>query len=83
MGAFSGCNRILIAEEDKKKTLLKTEIGTYYYKLMPIGLKNEGTTYELLINNIFKYQVGRNMEVYIDEMLVTSTREIDHTEDLL
>lgn len=44
---------------------------------MQFGLKNAGTTYQDLINKVFKNQVGWNMEVYINDMLV-KTIEIDH-----
>lgn len=39
---------------------------------MPFGLKNAGVTYQRLINEMFKGQVGRNVEVYVDNMLVKS-----------
>ena len=39
---------------------------------MPIGLKNAEVTYQQLVNKIFKSQIGRNIEVYVDDMLVKS-----------
>ncbi|KAL0430731.1 UNVERIFIED_CONTAM: hypothetical protein Sradi_0699100 [Sesamum radiatum] len=35
-----------------------------------------------LVNNMFREQIGKNMEVYIDDMLVKSKRKEDHTQDL-
>ena len=49
---------------------------------MPFGLKNVGTTYQRLMNKIFAQQIGRNVQVYVDDMLVKSRREEDHLEDL-
>lgn len=39
---------------------------------MPFGLKNAGATYHRLVNKLFKQQIGKNMEVYVDDMLVKS-----------
>ena len=49
---------------------------------MPFGLKNAGTTYQRLMNKMFAQQIGRNVHVYIDDMLVKSPKEEDHWEDL-
>ena len=49
---------------------------------MPFGLKNTGTTYQRLMNRMFASQIGRNVQVYVDDMLVKSQREEDHLEDL-
>lgn len=49
---------------------------------MPFGLKNVGATYQRLVNTIFKNQIGRNMEVYVDDMLVKSLKTDLHFRDL-
>ena len=49
---------------------------------MPFGLKNAGATYQRLVNKIFSRQIGRNMEVYVDDMLVKSKEEDTHLDDL-
>lgn len=41
-----------------------------YYKVMPFRLKNVGATYQRLINEMFKSQIGRNIEVCVDDILV-------------
>lgn len=49
---------------------------------MPFGLKNAGATYQRLVNKMFEHQMGRNVEVYVDDMLVKSIRAPDHVADL-
>ena len=48
---------------------------------MPFELKNTGATYQRLVNRMFKKQIGRNMEVYVDDMLVNSKEELAHLDD--
>jgi hypothetical protein len=49
---------------------------------MPFGLKNAGATYQRLVNRMFEKQMGWNVEVYVDDMLVKSARALDHVFDL-
>src|SRR5436190_20731114 len=72
----------MMAEEDREKIAFITESGTYYYRVMPFGLKNAGATYQRLVNKLFKHQIERNVEVYVDDMLVKSAKEVDHIKDL-
>ena len=51
-------------------------------QVMSFGLKNTGTTYQRLMNKIFAHQIGRNVQVYMDDMLVKSRREDNHLDDL-
>ena len=69
-------------KSDQEKTSFITNQGLFYYKVMPFGLKNAGTTYQRLMNKMFVNQIGRNVQVYVDDMLVKSQREEDHLEDL-
>ena len=49
---------------------------------MPFGLKNVRATYQRLVNQMFNKQIGRKVEVYVDDMLVKSKEEEDHLDDL-
>ena len=49
---------------------------------MPFGLKNARATYQRLVNKMFSKQIDRNMEVYVDDMLVKSREELSHLDDL-
>ena len=82
MDAFSGYNQIQMAEEDQEKTAFVTSQGLYCYKVMPFGLKNARATYQRLVNQMFKKQIGKNVEVYVDDMLVKSKEKEDHLDDL-
>ena len=53
MDAFSRYNQIQMAEEDQEKTVFITNQGLYCYRVMPFGLKNAGTTYQRLVNQMF------------------------------
>ena len=45
-------------------------------------LKNAGATYQRLVNHMFRPQIGQNVEVYVDDMLVKSHDERKHVDDL-
>ena len=82
MDTFSGYNQIWMNEVDQEKTSFVTSQGLFCYKVMPFGLKNAGATYQRLMNKMFANQIGRNVQVYVDDMLVKSRREEDHLKDL-
>ena len=69
-------------EEDQEKTAFIMSQGLYCYKVIPFALKNAGATYQRLVNKMFNKQIGRNMEVYVDDMLVKSKEELVHLDDL-
>ena len=82
MDAFSGYNQIKMAEEDQEKTTFITSQGLNCYKVMPFRLKNARATYQRLVNKMFSKQIGRNMEVYVDNLLIKSKEEPAHLDDL-
>ena len=83
MDAFSGYNQIRMEETDQEKTFFFTSQGLFCYKVMPFGLKNAGAMYQRLINKMFAHQIKRNVQVYVDDMLVKSVWEDDNLNDLL
>ena len=72
MDAYSGYNQIPMHIPDQEHTSFITDRKLYCYKVMSFGLKNAGATYQRLINMMFKEQIGRTIEVYVDDMLVKS-----------
>ena len=82
MDAFSGYNHIKMNEEDQEKTSFFTSQGLFCYKVMPFGPKNAGLTYQRLMNKMFAHQIGKNVQVYVDDMLVKSLHKNNHLDDL-
>ncbi|XP_074350150.1 uncharacterized protein LOC141689690 [Apium graveolens] len=83
MDAYSGYNQIPMYGPDQEHTSFITDRGLYCYIGMPFGLINTGATYQRLVNMMFKNQIGRTMEVYVDDMLVKSKDANDHIEHLM
>ncbi|KAL5578497.1 hypothetical protein UlMin_020196 [Ulmus minor] len=69
-------------QPDQEHTAFLTDQGLYCYKVMPFGLKNAGATYQRLVNKMFKQQIGKTMEVYVDDMLVKSLKADEHINNL-
>ena len=67
---------------DQEKTSFVTSQGLFCYKVMPFGLKNARATYQRLVNHMFRPQIGRNVKVYVDDMLVKIQDEEIHLDDL-
>ena len=80
--AFSGYNQIRMDRVDREKTSFVTSQGLFCYEMMPFGLKNVRATYQRLVNHMFRPQIGRNVEVYVDDMLVKSQDEGKHLDDM-
>ncbi|XP_071939116.1 uncharacterized protein [Coffea arabica] len=72
LDVFKGYHQIRMNEEDQEKTAFYTDQGVYCYTTMPFGLKNAGATYQRLINGLLKNQIGRNVEAYVDNILIKS-----------
>ena len=53
MDAYSGYNQIRMNKADEEKIAFTMDQGLYYYKVMLVGLKNAGATYQRLVNRIF------------------------------
>ena len=71
-----------MALDDQEKTSFITPTGNYHYNVMPFGLKNVGSTYQRMMTRIFEPQLGKNIEVYIDDMVVKNKVESEHVNGL-
>ncbi|RDX77340.1 hypothetical protein CR513_42558, partial [Mucuna pruriens] len=78
MDAYSGYNQIRMHPDDEEKTAFIIEAGAFCYKVMPFGLKNAGATYQRLMDKVFKEIIGKDMEVYVDDMVVKSSQTETH-----
>ena len=82
LDAFHGYHQIPLALEDQEKIAFITPIGNYHYKVMLFGLKNAGSTYQRMMTRMFEPQLEKNIEVYIDDIVVKSKVVSEHMEDL-
>ena len=82
LDAFQGYRQIPLALDDQKKTAFVTPIGNYHYKVMSFDLKNTRSTYQRMMTKMFEPQLGKSIEVYIDDMVVKSKVVFEHVGDL-
>ncbi|XP_073127517.1 uncharacterized protein [Henckelia pumila] len=82
MDAYQGYHQIPLVEEDQEKVSFTTSHETFCYRVMPFGLKNAGATYQRLMDRVFASQIGRNVEVYVDDILVKSQDDVGLLADL-
>ena len=82
LDAFQGYHHIPLALDNQERTTFVTPIGNYHYKVMPFGLKNAGATYQRMMTRMFESQLGKNIEIYIDDMVVKCKAESEHVNDL-
>jgi hypothetical protein len=73
---YSGYHQIAIKEEDQEKTTFITPFGAYCYTTMSFGLKKAGATFQRAIQACFKRQLNKNVEAYVDDVVV-KTRNSD------
>ena len=82
LDAFQGYHQIPLGLGDQEKTAFVTPTKNYHCKVMPFGLKNAGSTYQKMMTRMFEVQLGKNIEVYIDDMVVKSKVVSEHVGDL-
>nr|GEX52145.1 reverse transcriptase domain-containing protein [Tanacetum cinerariifolium] len=75
-------NPVMLAEPDEEKTTFHTRQGVYCYTKMHFGLKNAGATYQRLMDKAFEGQIGQNIEVYVDDLVVKSYTEAKMMRDI-
>ncbi|KAM1025000.1 hypothetical protein TB2_037605 [Malus domestica] len=82
MDGYSGYNQIRMALEDEELPAFRTPKGIYCYKVMPFGLKNVGATYQRPMQKIFNDMLHKNVECYVDDVVVKTKKRSDHLKDL-
>jgi hypothetical protein len=78
MDGFSGYNQTFMSQKDAEKTAFRTPIGNFYYTVMPFGLKNAGAIYQRTMTAIFHDMMHREIEDYVDDIVVKSKTRGDH-----
>ncbi|GJT27508.1 reverse transcriptase domain-containing protein [Tanacetum coccineum] len=71
-----------MAKEDEEKTSFITSQGIFCYSKMLFGLKNAGATYQRLVDKAFQKQIGRNLEAYVDDLVIKSCTEQEIIRDV-
>nr|GEV05571.1 reverse transcriptase domain-containing protein [Tanacetum cinerariifolium]GEV05940.1 reverse transcriptase domain-containing protein [Tanacetum cinerariifolium] len=82
LDAYKGYHQIQLAEPHEEKTTFHTGQGVYCYTKMPFGLKNADATYQRLMDKDFESQIGQNIEVYVDDLVVKSYTEAEMMRDI-
>ncbi|GJU68977.1 reverse transcriptase domain-containing protein [Tanacetum coccineum] len=80
--AYKGYHQIKMAKEDEEKTAFIMSQGIFCYSKMPFDLKNVGATYQRLVDRVFQKQIGRNLEVYVDDLVIKSHTEEEIIRDI-
>ncbi|GKB14828.1 reverse transcriptase domain-containing protein [Tanacetum coccineum] len=82
LDGYKGYHQIQMAKKDEEKTAFHTDEGAFCYTKMPFRLKNSGATYQRLVDTIFEGQMGRNLEAYVDDMVIKSKTEPEMIKDI-
>ena len=59
-----------------------TPTRNYHYKVMPFRLKNAGSIYQRMMTRMFRPQLGKSIEIYINDKVVKSKMVFEHVGDL-
>jgi hypothetical protein len=68
--AYSGFHQIPLNPADQIKTSFITLYGAYCYHMMPFGLRNAGATYQRCMQKCLHDQIGKNVQVYVDDVVI-------------
>jgi hypothetical protein len=82
LDTYSGYNQIKLKKEDEEKMAFITPYIVFCYQVMPFGLKNTGATYQRMMQSCLGSQIGQNMQVYIDGIVITTRKEESLIDDL-
>lgn len=75
-------HQVLIHPLYASKTTFIADWGVFAYQKMSFGFKNTRVTYQRLVDQVFRQQIGRNVEIYVDDIVIKSRQMIDFADDL-
>ncbi|GJT25271.1 reverse transcriptase domain-containing protein [Tanacetum coccineum] len=82
LDAYKGYHQIKMAKKDEEKTAFITSQGIFCYSKMSFGLKNVGVTYQRFVDRAFQKQIGCNLEVNVDDLVIKSHTEEEIIRDI-
>uniref|UniRef100_A0AAQ4QDM9 Gypsy retrotransposon integrase-like protein 1 n=1 Tax=Gasterosteus aculeatus aculeatus TaxID=481459 RepID=A0AAQ4QDM9_GASAC len=71
---------VRIRQGDEWKTAFNTTSGHYEYLVMPFGLTNAPAVFQALVNDVLRDLLNRFVFVYLDDILIFSRSEQEHTQ---
>jgi hypothetical protein len=77
LDCYSGYHQIDLKLSDQDKTAFITPHDLYCYTAMTFDLKNARATYQKAIQKCLESQVSKNIEAYVDDVVVKTTNEDD------
>ena len=79
---YFGYHQIRLYGPNEIKTTFITSFGCFCYVPMPFGLKNTGATFMCMIQQCLLTQISRNVEAYMDDIMVKSRKGSNLLADL-
>nr|GEX76467.1 reverse transcriptase domain-containing protein [Tanacetum cinerariifolium] len=82
LDAYKGYHQIQMVKEDEEKTAFITNQEIFFYTKMSFSLRNARATYQRLVNKAFHKQIGRNLKVYVDDLVIKSRTKDEIVRDI-
>jgi hypothetical protein len=74
----SGYYQIRVRDQDIPKTCIRTRYGSFEFLVMPFGLTNAPSTFQAVMNDVFREYLDDFVMVYIDDILIYSRTAEEH-----